>query len=62
MATVVAAGFVDFKITWRDEVYEGAPQSSSAAEFGTVGINFQARKAKDDEEWAKALAALTCEV
>lgn len=40
---VESAGFVDFEITWRDEVFDGAPQASSAANFGTVGINFSAR-------------------
>jgi hypothetical protein len=43
-ATVVAAGFTDFEITWRAEVFEGAPQASSASKFGTVGINFKANK------------------
>jgi hypothetical protein len=38
------AGFKDFEITWRDRVYEGAPQSSSAESFGTHGINFKAHK------------------
>jgi hypothetical protein len=42
---VEAAGFVDFEITWRAEVYDGAPQASSAASFGTKGVNFRARKA-----------------
>jgi len=59
---VIAAGFVDFQITWRGDVYAGAPQSSSAAKFGTLGINFRARKARDEAEWAKALAKLSCEV
>jgi hypothetical protein len=36
-------------------------QSSSAAQFGTLGINFRAQKARDETEWAKALATLTCE-
>lgn len=58
----MAAGFVDFEITWRAEVFSGAPQESSAADFGTLGINFRARRPRDDEEWAEALAALTCEV
>ena len=40
-----AAGFVDFEITWRADVFDGAPQESSAAAFGTVGINFRATKA-----------------
>lgn len=59
---MIAAGFVDFEITWRAEVYAGAPQSSSAAQFGTLGINFRARKARDEAEWANAVAALTCEL
>ena len=60
--TVVAAGFVDFEITWRGDVYSGAPQSSSAAKYGTTGINFHARKAKSDQEVAGALAALRCDL
>jgi len=43
-------------------VFSGAPQSSSAAAFGTLGITFGARKAANDEEWQAALAALTCDV
>lgn len=58
----MAAGFVGFEITWRADVFSGAPQSSSAAQFGTVGINFRARKARDDAEWARDLAALSCAV
>ena len=58
----MAAGFVDFVITWRADVFSGAPQSSSAANFGTVGINFRARKAASAEEWATALAALSCTI
>jgi hypothetical protein len=58
----VAAGFVGFEITWRADVFSGAPQSSSAADFGTLGINFRARKALHEDEWAEALASLTCEV
>ncbi|GIK38966.1 MAG: hypothetical protein BroJett011_27990 [Chloroflexota bacterium] len=59
---VVMAGFVDFEITWRADVFSGAPQASSAANFGTLGINFRARKARDEAEWTTALAALNCEV
>jgi hypothetical protein len=58
----VAAGFVGFEITWRADVFSGAPQSSSAAGFGTLGINFRARKARDEEEWMQTLAALSCAV
>jgi hypothetical protein len=56
----VAAGFVDFEITWRADVFSGAPQSSSAAAFGTLGINFRARKPADPAEWEAALARLSC--
>ncbi len=53
---MVAAGFVDFEITWRAEVFAGAPQSNSAAKFGTVGINFRARKPANEGEWKQAWA------
>src|ERR1051326_3691384 len=59
--TVVAAGFVCFEITLRADVFSGAPQSSSAASFGTLGINFRARKPVDEQEWEAAWAALSCE-
>ena len=58
----MAAGFVNFEITWRADVFSGAPESSSAANFGTLGINFRARKATNDDEWTAALAALSCEI
>jgi hypothetical protein len=53
----VAAGFIGFEITWRAEVYSGAPQASSAADFGTLGITFRARKPRDEQEWLDALSA-----
>jgi hypothetical protein len=56
----VSAGFVEFEITWRADVFAGAPQASSAAAFGTKGINFGARKPRNSEEWESALQALTC--
>jgi hypothetical protein len=58
----VAAGFVDFEITWRKDVFGGAPQEGSAENFGTLGINFRARKAANEEELTTALAALSCEI
>jgi hypothetical protein len=58
----VAAGFVDFEITWRKNVFGGAPQAGSAEKFGTLGINFRARKAANEEELTAALAALSCEI
>jgi hypothetical protein len=59
---VMLAGFVGFEITWRADVFAGAPQASSAANFGTLGINFRAHKALTEQEWHDALAALNCEV
>lgn len=56
------AGFVGLEITWRADVFSGAPQESSAANFGTMGINFRARKALDQTEWYDALAALNCQI
>jgi hypothetical protein len=53
----VAAGFLDFEITWRADVFSGAPQASSAADFGTLGINFRARKPRDEHEWQEWLDA-----
>lgn len=41
----MAAGVREFEITWRGDVYGGAPQESSAAHFGTLGITFRAQKA-----------------
>ena len=58
----MAAGFVDFEITWQADVFSGAPQASSAAEFRTQGINFRAHKTANEEEWNATLAALACEI
>ena len=41
-AVVNAAGFMGFEIAWQDDVYDGAPVESSAANFGTKGITFRA--------------------
>ena len=48
---------MDFEITWRADVFAGAPQASSAASFGTLGINFRARTPRDEQERAEALTA-----
>jgi hypothetical protein len=58
----VAAGFVDFEITRRKDVFSDAPQAGSAANFGTLGVNFRARKAVNEEEWTAAMTAMRCEV
>ncbi len=53
----MAAGFIGFAITWRGDVYGGAPQASSAADFGTLGITFGMRKPRDKQEWLDAMSA-----
>jgi hypothetical protein len=58
----VAAGFVNFEITWRKDVFGGAPQAGSAEKFGTLGINFRARKAAKEEELTAAPTALSYEI
>jgi len=55
----VAAGFIHFEITWRAEVYSGAPQASSAADFGTLGIAFRARKPRDEQDYQQWLDAVS---
>ena len=57
----MAAGFVNFEITWRKDVFSDAPQAGSAEKFGTL-VNFRARKAANEEEWAAAMTALSCEI
>jgi hypothetical protein len=37
-------GFRDFAVTWRGDVFSGAPQESMAGAFGTIGINFRATR------------------
>jgi hypothetical protein len=52
---VTEAGFVDFAIESRADVYAAAEQSGSAANFGTLGITFRARKAASVRNGAKRL-------
>ena len=58
----MAAGFVDFEITWHADVFSGAPQASSAAQFGTVGVNFRARKPTTEKEWLDQFSSAVCAV
>ncbi len=58
----MAAGFVEFEITLRVDVFSGTPHESGAAEVGAMGITFKARRPHDEEEWDAAVAALTCDV
>lgn len=43
-ALVTAAGFVDVAIIPGADVFAGAPQHSSAAAYGAIGVGFRARK------------------
>ena len=54
----MAAGFIHFEITWRADVYAGAPQESSAANYGTQGVNFRARNPHNEREREEALATM----
>lgn len=58
----MAAGFVDFAVVARYDVFAGAQQASSASEFGTLGITFRARRARNEAEWLGALAEMNCEL
>lgn len=60
--SVVMAGFVDFKITMRKDIFSGAPQEGSAVNYGTLGITFRARKPHSKSEWHSALKELNCEI
>ena len=41
---VTRAGFKQVEVIWGEDVFSGAPQSSSASEFGTLGVHIRARK------------------
>jgi arsenite methyltransferase len=43
-AVIGAAGFVDIEILPGGDVFEGAPQHSNAASFGTRGVGIRARR------------------
>lgn len=41
----MAAGFEDFEVTWRKNVFDGAAvPRQEVTFFGTRGVNFRARK------------------
>jgi len=42
---------VNFEIAGQVDVYAGAPQASSAAKFGTLGINFRAARVRVEDAW-----------
>lgn len=60
--TVVMAGFVDFQIIKRIDIFTGAPQEGSAVNYGALGITFGARLPHSTGEWHAALQALNCEI
>lgn len=41
---LVECGFENVEIPWRADVFRGAPQDKNSATFGTLGVNFRARK------------------
>ena len=44
LALIAAAGFVDVELVRGDDVFAGAPQQSSAADFGTRSAGIRARR------------------
>jgi len=44
LALIAAAGFVDVELVRGDDIFAGAPQQSSAADFGTRGAGIRARR------------------
>jgi len=38
------AGFEDFEIVWRGDIYRDAPQQTAGFDFGIMGISYRARK------------------
>lgn len=43
-AALVSVGFEGFRVTWRCDIFAGVPLGVPAKRFGTLGINFDARK------------------
>lgn len=41
---VLAAGFKEVEVLWGKDVFNGAPQHSDAAKFGTLGVTIRAQK------------------
>lgn len=51
-------GFEEIEIPWRADVFRGAPQDKNSATFGTLGVNFRARKAAATSAATEAGAAV----
>jgi hypothetical protein len=60
--SLVAVGFVGVEIPWQGNIFAGASGEESASDFGTLGIDVRARKARDDAEIEAARRALQCDV
>lgn len=43
-AALYAAGFNDFRVHWKKDVFSGAPLGGPASRLGTEGVNFSAVK------------------
>ena len=43
------AGFDDFEIMWRGDIFRDAALQSAAYEFGVMGNTYRARKAREAE-------------
>jgi hypothetical protein len=59
--TLVAAGFVGVEIPWQGNIFAGASGEESASDFGTLGIDVRARRARDAAEIDAARRALQCD-
>jgi hypothetical protein len=53
------ADFVDFEINWWADVIAGAPAGVEHGAVGTAPYQLQRRKARNEEVWSRALAALS---
>ena len=43
------AGFDDFEIVWRGDIFRDADLQSAAHDFGVMGITYRARKSRAAE-------------
>ena len=43
------AGFDDFEIVWRGDIFRDAALQSAAHDFGVMGITYRARKSRASE-------------
>ena len=43
------AGFEDFEIVWRGDIFRDAAMQSAAYDLGIMGITYRARKSREAE-------------